>query len=53
MRKTYASTNKAQQAAAYYKAGQECERAGFLDFAEINYQMAAFLDPPRDEEDYY
>lgn len=52
MRKTYASTNKRKQANEYRRAAKECEVAGFADFAQVNWDMAAFLDPPQDEDEY-
>lgn len=45
MRKMYQTTNHAKLAEIYAKAGQECEKAGFYDSADINYAMADYYTP--------
>lgn len=49
MRKMYMTTNKKIRADQHRKDAQECENAGMLDLAQVNWQMAAFLDPYREE----
>lgn len=51
MRKMYQSTNKRIRATQARKDAQECERAGFGLLAQINWQTAMLLDPPRYDED--
>jgi hypothetical protein len=48
----YEPLDRKKRAAQYRKSAQECEKAGFLVFAEINRETAAFLDPwdPEREE---
>ncbi len=50
MRKTYNSTNKKLQADQYRRDADECHRAGFPMFAEVNWAMGQYLDPPVSEE---
>jgi len=45
MRNLYHSTSKPLQVAEYRKAAEECEKAGFKDFAAVNREMAAILTP--------
>lgn len=45
VRRMFDSPNRAVQVAAYLKAAEECDRAGFTDFAAFNREMAAWLTP--------
>jgi hypothetical protein len=51
MSKTYESTNRKKRAEAKRKDALECERAGFPMMAALNWEEAAFLDPPKFDED--
>ena len=51
MRKTYQSTNKKVRAEKARQDARECERAGMLGLAQVNYEIAAWLDPIRDIEE--
>lgn len=51
MRSLYEPLNRKQRAATMRKNAQECEKAGFLLFAQINQELSEILDPPEPEED--
>lgn len=50
MRKMYATTNRAKRASQLRQAAIECEKAGFLYLAWVNFTEADILDPWVDEE---
>lgn len=49
MSKTYETTNRALRAAQKRQDALECDKAGYKELARINWEEAAFLDPPREE----
>ena len=49
--RSYESTNRKLRANQKRQDALECERAGYNEIARINYEEAAFLDPPRFDED--
>jgi hypothetical protein len=51
MRKMYQSTSRRKRAEEARKNAEECEAAGFLGLAQVNWEMAYLLDPPRRYED--
>lgn len=51
MRKSYLTTNRRRRAEQLRQDAQECANAGFMDFARVNGETAAFIDPPRFEDD--
>lgn len=51
MSKTYETTNKKLRANQKRQDALECERAGYQEIARVNWEEAAFLDPPRYDED--
>ncbi len=51
MRKSFNTTNRRTRAQQLRQAAQECENAGFSDFARVNWENAALLDPPRFDDD--
>jgi hypothetical protein len=53
MRSLYEPVNHKRRADNHRRAAEECERAGFRTLAQVNWQMAEFLDPPPPDEDYY
>ncbi len=53
MSKTYESTNRARRANQKRQDALECDKAGFSMLARVNWEEAALLDPPREEEDLF
>ena len=51
MSKTYESTNRKLRAEQKRKDALECERAGYMAIAQVNWEEASFLDPPRYDEE--
>lgn len=51
MRKTYQTTNRKLRAQQLRQAAQECQNAGYLDLASVNWLEADWIDPPMPEED--
>jgi len=51
MRKMYQSTDKRKRAADARKAAIECEQAGVKGLAQLNWEIAAWLDPYHDRMD--
>lgn len=51
MSKTYESTSCTLRANQKRQDALECERAGFLMFAQVNWEEASLIDPPRYDED--
>lgn len=51
MSRLYQTTNKQIRAAQHFKDAEECKRAGFHDFARINYELGAMLSPREEEWD--
>ena len=45
MRKMYQTTDKKKRAEQYRKDAEACEKARVFGLAEVNWQMAALLDP--------
>jgi hypothetical protein len=45
----YEAINRKNRAESYRAAALECDRAGFHDFASVNWAMADILDPQRRE----
>ena len=50
IRRNYESTNRFHRAEQHRKDAQALEKAGFMMFAELNWQMAEMLDPYIEEE---
>lgn len=51
MSKTYESSNRRIRAEGKRKDALECERAGYMEIARINWEEASFLDPPKYDEE--
>ena len=51
MSKTYETTNRRIRANQKRQDALECERAGFMLMAQLNWEEASLLDPPREEDE--
>lgn len=51
MRKTYQTTDRKLRAQQLRQAAQECQKAGALALAQVNWEEADWIDPPMPEED--
>lgn len=51
MSKSYETTDRRLRANQKRQDALECERAGFRELARINWEEAALLDPPKEDEE--
>ncbi len=51
MRNTHEPVNRKARAAQLRKAAEEAYKKGYQCLADVDWEMANFLDPPRDMED--